>query len=84
MLSLDPHNGTLYVFRGKRGDLVKILWWDGLGGLFCKRQRSCYKPIDLLLSDRWHAPVHSMMTPCSTAPVTYSGVKATPPPPCGI
>ncbi|WBO59493.1 transposase [Acidocella sp. MX-AZ03] len=34
MLSLDPHNGTLYVFRGKRGDLVKILWWDGLGGCF--------------------------------------------------
>jgi transposase len=38
MLSLDPHNGALYVFRGRRGDLVKILWWDGQGlCLFAKR-----------------------------------------------
>lgn len=38
MLNLDPHNGALYAFRGKRGDLVKILWWDGQGlCLFCKR-----------------------------------------------
>ena len=28
----------LYAFRGRRGDLVKILWWDGQGlCLFCKR-----------------------------------------------
>jgi transposase len=38
MLSLDPHNGALYVFRGWRGDLIKILWWDGQGlCLFAKR-----------------------------------------------
>jgi transposase len=38
MLSLDSHNGALYAFRGRRGDLVKILWWDGQGlCLFCKR-----------------------------------------------
>lgn len=38
MLSLDPHDGALYVFRGKRGDLIKVLWWDGQGlCLFCKR-----------------------------------------------
>ena len=30
-LHRDPHAGDLYVFRGKRGDLVKILWHDGLG-----------------------------------------------------
>ena len=34
----DPHAGDLYVFRGKRGDLVKILWHDGLGmSLYAKR-----------------------------------------------
>jgi transposase len=34
----DPHRGDLYVFRGKRGDLVKILWHDGLGmSLYAKR-----------------------------------------------
>ena len=27
----DPHAGDLYVFRGRRGDLCKILWYDGIG-----------------------------------------------------
>src|SRR5258708_35452516 len=30
-LQRDPHGGDLYVFRGKRGDLIKILWHDGIG-----------------------------------------------------
>lgn len=38
MLRLDPHDGALYAFRGRRGDLIKILWWDGQGlSLFSKR-----------------------------------------------
>jgi transposase len=38
MLRLDPHNGALYAFRGRRGDMIKILWWDGQGlCLFSKR-----------------------------------------------
>ncbi|MFK4048108.1 IS66 family insertion sequence element accessory protein TnpB [Roseomonas mucosa] len=37
-LGRDPHAGDLYVFRGKRGDLLKILWHDGLGmSLYAKR-----------------------------------------------
>src|ERR1700726_4229359 len=37
-LQRDPHTGDLYVFRGRRGDLVKILWHDGLGmSLYAKR-----------------------------------------------
>ena len=37
-LQHDPHAGDLYVFRGKRGDLVKILWHDGVGmSLYAKR-----------------------------------------------
>ena len=37
-LERDPHLGDLYVFRGRRGDLVKILWHDGLGmSLYAKR-----------------------------------------------
>ena len=23
--------GAVYAFRGKRGDLMKLLWWDGQG-----------------------------------------------------
>src|SRR5271157_2587596 len=37
-LKRDPHCGDLYVFRGRRGDLAKILWHDGLGlSLYAKR-----------------------------------------------
>ena len=37
-LAQDPFSGHLFVFRGKRGDLVKILYWDGQGFcLFAKR-----------------------------------------------
>ena len=34
----DPFSGHLFVFRGRRGDLVKIIWFDGQGAcLFSKR-----------------------------------------------
>ena len=37
-LGHDPHAGDLYIFRGRRGDLVKILWSDGVGtSLYAKR-----------------------------------------------
>jgi transposase len=37
-LSHDPFSGELFVFRGRRGDLIKILGWDGQGlCLFSKR-----------------------------------------------
>jgi transposase len=37
-LDRDPFVGDLLVFRGARGDLVKILWHDGLGlSLYAKR-----------------------------------------------
>ncbi len=37
-LEQDPFSGHLFVFRGRRGDLLKIIWWDGQGAcLFSKR-----------------------------------------------
>ena len=34
----DPFNGSLYVFRAKRADRIKIVWWDGSGVcLYSKR-----------------------------------------------
>ena len=37
-LKRDPHAGDMFVFRGRRGDLLKILWHDGLGmSLYAKR-----------------------------------------------
>lgn len=38
VLDLDPYSGHLFVFRGRRGDLLKVIWWDGQGAcLFSKR-----------------------------------------------
>ena len=37
-LKHDPHSGHLFAFRGRRGDLIKVLWHDGQGMcLFSKR-----------------------------------------------
>lgn len=37
-LGRDPHAGEIFCFRGRRGDLVKILWHDGVGmSLYLKR-----------------------------------------------
>jgi transposase len=37
-LRRDAFSGQVFVFRGRQGRLVKILWWDGQGlCLFAKR-----------------------------------------------
>ena len=37
-LEQNPFSGQVFVFRGKRGDLIKLLWWDGDGlCLFAER-----------------------------------------------
>jgi transposase len=59
----DPHAGDLYVFRGRRGNLVKILWHDGLGmSLYAKRLENG-KFI-------WPSPVNGMIT-ISAAQLAY-------------
>ena len=37
-LAADPYGGHVFVFRGRRGNRLKILWWSGDGlNLFAKR-----------------------------------------------
>jgi transposase len=37
-LSDNPYSGHVFAFRGRRGDLLKVLWWSGDGMcLFTKR-----------------------------------------------
>lgn len=37
-LAENPFSGHVFAFRGKRGDLVKLLWWSGDGmNLYAKR-----------------------------------------------
>ena len=38
ILELQPFSGHVFIFRGRRGDIVKCLWFDGDGlCLFSKR-----------------------------------------------
>jgi transposase len=38
VLEQQPFSGHVFVFRGRRGDIVKVLWFDGDGlCLFAKR-----------------------------------------------
>ncbi len=30
-LASSPFCGHIFAFRGRRGDLLKLLWWDGTG-----------------------------------------------------
>ena len=37
-LAQEPFSGHVFAFRGRRGDIIKLLWWDGQGMcLFAKR-----------------------------------------------
>lgn len=38
VLEQNPFSGHLFVYRGRRGDLLKVIWFDGQGAcLFSKR-----------------------------------------------
>ena len=62
-LKRDPHADDLYVFRRKRGHLIKILWHDGIGmSLYAKRlERGRFV---------WPAPVDGIVA-ISTAQLAY-------------
>lgn len=64
-LKHDPHAGDLYIFRGRRGDLAKILWHDGLGmSLYAKRLHLAFGigwfGIDLCRPDGLYARGHRL------------------------
>src|SRR3712207_2386003 len=41
VLGQDPYSGHLFVFRGRRGDLVKVVWFDGQGACEPCSQNLC-------------------------------------------
>jgi len=52
-LRQNPFSGQAFVFRGRQGRLIKVLWWDGQGlCLFTKRLEKGR------LCGRRHRPVH--------------------------
>jgi transposase len=48
VLEKEPHSGHVFVFRGPRGDLIKLLWWDG-DGLCLKKHHTA----DFRMSQRF-------------------------------
>jgi hypothetical protein len=51
-LKHDPHAGDLFVFRGRRGNLIKVLWHDALGMSLYAMAAS--GKLDGRNGDRWH------------------------------
>jgi len=37
IMRADPFDGAIYVFRAKRADRLKLLFWDGTGGKRCSQ-----------------------------------------------
>ena len=41
-LKRNPHNGHLFVFRGRRGGLIKMIWHDGQGACLFSNELLSY------------------------------------------
>jgi transposase len=45
-MTADPFSGAVYVFRAKRADRIKLIFWDGTGlCLFAKRLERRHLPL---------------------------------------
>ena len=45
VLKQDPFDGAIFAFRGRRGGIVKLLWYDGQGMcLYTNHLHSYYVP----------------------------------------
>src|SRR5271168_826086 len=85
-LKRDPHGGDLYLFRGRRGDLAKILWHDGVGlSLYAKRlDRGNHlavgeggRRVDLAGADGLHAGRNRLAESATDVAAEERGLSAT-------
>jgi hypothetical protein len=79
-LKRDPHAGDLYLFRGRRGDLVKCLWHDGrrerfhypgANGVPSRRDRLA-KPTTNLATEPGRIIAYSLSTASAHRAVAFS------------
>lgn len=53
-LGRDPHGGEVFCFRGRKGDLIKVLWHDGVGmSLYLKRLEAGSWKVYLARQPEW-------------------------------
>ena len=57
VLKQDPFSGAIFCFRGRRGDLVKILYWDGQGFCLFANYLASYCISFNLKRELWCSPV---------------------------
>ncbi len=55
VLAEDPFSGHLFVYRGRRGDLLKIIWWDSQGACLFSKRLECGRFI-------WPSPAHGKVS----------------------
>ena len=48
----NPFSGHMFVFRGRQGDLIKIIWWDGQGACVAIVSRTNGVPMATLEAPR--------------------------------
>lgn len=76
----DPFGGALYVFRAKRADRIKIVWWDGSGVcLFAKRLEKsafCWPRIGVVRVQLNHAQLIALLDGLDWKRVRPVSVKA--------
>ena len=63
-LGRDPHGGEIFCFRGRKGDLIKVLWHDGIGMSFYLKRLEAGKFI-------WPVSQSGTAVPVSAAQLGY-------------
>ena len=61
-LKHDPFSGTIYIFRSKRADRLKILAWDGSGLVLIVLEAARARRLPLAADQRWRDAVVCIAT----------------------
>jgi len=87
-LEENPLSGHIFVFRGRRGDLIKLLWWDGDGlCLLAKRLergRFIWPKVEICNSGKRAKNAYTMFAMNATYCSRYKGSHASASLPCGF